>query len=223
MALAYQAFAFNGTSGGATKTFSGVSIGTAAANRYVMVIAGDDAAEAVTGLTIAGNAATEVYSATQAGVSGQAVYILNVPTGTTADIAVTYNADPGTGNWVAVWTDVDVDTTIVDSVENEQAGTGNPSVTISTAATGFVLANVNHNNDGASSITWTNATEDYDTAYRFDSRSSGANAAATGGNITITATRSGGNGHHLIAVSFQYAGATVSTKSVGLNLLGVGQ
>lgn len=77
---------------GATHTFTTTAIGTATATRTVLVLAaGWGAASAVTGITIDGVAANLVTGTDVTSFSfGQGAFALNVTSGTTATIAVTF-------------------------------------------------------------------------------------------------------------------------------------
>lgn len=81
-----------------TYTFASSAIGTAAANRWVIVgVLGSKSAPigTITSLTVGGITATELVTNTEAVGSSDirvSLYIANVPTGTTADIVVTWSS-----------------------------------------------------------------------------------------------------------------------------------
>lgn len=127
-------------------TLSAVPIGIADSTRRVLVmIMGGQAAtfstNAPTAVTIAGISATKLVSADSAtnGFLACSIWMASVPTGTTADIVVTW---PAGGNWqYSILTYALYHLTsgsAVDTVSLTQfGGTSNPSDTLSTANGGF--------------------------------------------------------------------------------------
>ena len=178
----------------ASKTYSGLSIG-AVADRDLVIVGvhthgGGTSLASTTSVTIGGVSGTELADAN--GNDGTnacvvALYQAIVPTGTTADVVVTFNASHGNGGCV-VWTAKNVNTTAHDTGSSVAA---NPSDTIGVEAGGIIIGYVATAN--AYSWTWTNLTENFDsTTGTGGSGHSGASDAfaAADATRTITATPS---------------------------------
>lgn len=90
------AVAFVSNTGSATDatsyTFTGLSLGTAAANRYIVVGIGARSASTptITGVTVAGVAATSLYQYVS-NTSMAGFFIVPLPTGTTGDITINFD------------------------------------------------------------------------------------------------------------------------------------
>lgn len=172
-------------------TYSGVSTGTASADRVIVVAMGKEVAGVVIqSATIDGNAMTFHTGSSTFGSVSAAVCWRAWPTGTTADIAVTFNgAAADTENHIAVYaitgakfppkssggntsTDMDASTPLT---------TG--SITIPTNG-GFIACAVGATDTVAK--TWANATVDIEAdagVFRFTTAKS-----TTGGTVTVTCT-----------------------------------
>jgi hypothetical protein len=153
-----------------TYTFSGVSIGTAGANRHVIVgimsLADNLGVTGISSVTIGGvTATTQVAVNDTATGSFSALVIAAVPTGTTGDVVVnmtTTQARLRIGVWAAY------DLTSPTAVTTNQSKNANPSVLNINTQAGDIVVGVGFNNT-ASSVSWTGATE------RFDASLEGAN------------------------------------------------
>ena len=76
-----------------TYTFSGVSIGTASSDRRIIVTVGNTNTTLISSATVGGVSATIIVQRVSGGGNAFAgVLIANVPTGTTADIVITFAA-----------------------------------------------------------------------------------------------------------------------------------
>jgi hypothetical protein len=185
--LTYQTTTF--TAGSTSPfTFSSLAIGTAAANRYVIVgIAGTATPSAVASVTIGGVTATPVVSQV-AGNSVAAIYIALVPTGTTATIVVTFTGATQKCS-IGVWSATGISATPVGTASS----TANPaSLALTTVKGGFAVAHMQVDSTG--SYTWTNATKEYENSNMDGFTSySGADALTTTTSLTITATPVGGS------------------------------
>ncbi len=164
-----------------TYTFSGVSIGTAGANRHVIVgIMSIDSSLGATGIssvTIGGVTASIQKTYNDADGTYAALTIAAVPTGTTADIVfnmTTTQARLRIGLWAAY------DLTSLTAVAVAQSG-DDPSVLNLNVQAGDIVVGVGFNNTAASS-SWTGATE------RFDASLEGTNES--GADHTATAAES---------------------------------
>lgn len=181
-----------------TYTFAGRAISTAAADRYVIVGVGGSNSADVSSLTVGGNSATEIIDVAD-GVSAYAgLWIVNVTTGTTADIVVTFSGGInrcGIGVWAAYGlssgTPLDSDTSV--------AAPG--SITLTTTAGGIAVSFAN-GNAGGGSDSWTGVTEDFDISGEASHAFTGGSAATAGASLGITVTYSGTSAEAMVAASF---------------------
>jgi hypothetical protein len=184
--LAYQTTSSQ-AAGSSPFTFSSIAIGTAAANRYVIVGIGATATPtAVLSVTVGGIAATQVVSQV-AGNSIAAIWIALVPTGTTATIVITFTGSTQKCS-IGVWSATGISPTALSTASS----TANPaSLALTTINGGFAIAHMEVDSTGT--YTWTNATQRY--AANIDSFSSysGADALTSTSSLTITATPTGGS------------------------------
>jgi hypothetical protein len=143
-----------------TYTFAGASIGSAAADRIVVVgIAareGGGTNRTLSSVSIAGVSATIV--ADSGNVPTHAAFaVALVPTGATGDIVVTFSA--GMSRCViSVWSTAGMDSSAVSSDTADTTDPLEASVNIPAGGVAFGTAYDN----GATTVTWTNLTEDYD-------------------------------------------------------------
>jgi hypothetical protein len=151
-------------------TFSSVALGDEAADRCIVVGTGgtdtDTTADPFTSVTVAGVTATRLHF--QQGLNGTdtadvscALYIAEVPTGTTGDIVVTYsNAQLRCGiGWYSAYGLLS--TTATDTGDSTADP---PSTTIDVEAGGLLFGYVQAYPGGSSGFTWTGITEDFDAA-----------------------------------------------------------
>lgn len=193
----------NSISGVSSTTFSTASIGTAAADRYVTVgaICNDVVAHTITGMTIGGNSATVTASSSAATFSAWG--ILNVTTGTTANIVVSFNSNLTSARClIGVWNINGTvnSTTAFDTLVLAGSETGD----IDVDAGGIILGTAYMLNS-ATSFTWTNLTERYDAVSAGVHTFSGADEAFAGAvtNQSITANAASGNSTIVHAVSYR--------------------
>lgn len=215
LALTFQESAFNGT-GGTSVTFSAQGIGTAAANRYVIVAFTSDCncVYADNAISIGGITATIVATSSSLAAGRLGIAIANVPTGTTADIVITATAD----DWgIGVYTDTNVSTTVFDKGSDAKSGTNQSlTATLNTPASGFAIGVTYNQNDDPATYAWTNLTERYDEDTRSNAHQSGASGspgAQSGYIVTADVTSSSAKSGLLVA-SLQYVAA--STPSAAL-------
>jgi hypothetical protein len=181
-----------GAGTGTTITYSTQAIGAAANNRIVAVMVGVEVASA------SPNSATINYGTgalpmrgTTIGTTGSMftrIFYLDAPTGTTADIAITFGASvAATTHHISVYR-------ITDGIAVAQGGVGDTDAD-PISSTAFQIPNgggaigVCADADAATARTWTGLTEDLDettTAFRYSTGTS-----TTAGSTTITV--SGGN------------------------------
>ncbi len=188
-----------GVSASATvATYTGVSIGTAAPNRIIVVVVGTELAAAnPSAATIDGNAMTAGTGGDQGAVQTNLFY-LAYPTGTTADIAVTFSAvsPTSTQNHIAVYSVVggtysskggtqstDMDSTVPLTTGSITIPTGGGFIAIAAKAADTVRA------------AWANATEDLDVdAGGFGFTTATRTTALTTTAVTCTGTTNGEDG-----------------------------
>lgn len=122
-----------------TYTLAATAIGTAAADRFVVVgIGGEGSAIQVSGVTIAGNAAALLVRS-DAGTAVAALYGLIVAAGTTADIEVTFSG-ASQRCLVGVWTITGLQSTTPVDTAQVTDDSGNPmSVNVDIAEDGVVI------------------------------------------------------------------------------------
>lgn len=175
-----------------TYTFSGRALGTAAANRKIIVgILNEDQnnlSTTPTSVTVAGVAASLVVFTTQSGAvpSGAHIYQADVPAGTTGDIEIVWS-DSRLGNTIGLWAVYGASASAHDT---DTSTASPPSVTLTIPA-GGVAVGVVYTAGGTATYTWTNLTENFDATHEGTGTASGASAAfASGQNATITVTPS---------------------------------
>ena len=143
-----------------TYTFSSQAIGTASSNRRVIIgTVGFAGIRTVSSLTVGGISASLVKRQQQGSVTAE-IWIATVPTGTTADVVVTWSGGQ-TRCAIAVWsatglennTPVDTDGTNIAIIANSS------NVTLTTVDGGFVVGIGIHSNVTALNISCRNMTE----------------------------------------------------------------
>ncbi len=155
-----------------TFTFSGESLGVAAADRYIIVgICGRDfgGTASFSSVTIGGVTADQRVVVTNSqGIS--AIYTALVPTGTTGDVVVTSASANWTSCSIHLWRVVGGLSSIIP--ENTASITvDNTNMSVDVSANGFVLA-VSRN--GLTTCTWSGVTEEWDFQAGTNMRVSGA-------------------------------------------------
>jgi hypothetical protein len=166
-----------------TYTFSSVSLGAAAADRIIAVgVTGTAAAGAnrtVSSVTIGGVSATKRAAAGEAANSPASIWAAVVPTGTTGDIAVTWdNAMVRCAG--EVWRMTGAVETPLDS---DALATGDPmNLAVDVAAGGAVLGFAcNQSGSGPGGYGWTGLTGDHDATVETNTEYSGASQSIASG------------------------------------------
>lgn len=212
MGVAYETNA-NSTGNTGVATFAGQAIGSAAADRWVIVAARSNG-NGITGITCGGVPMT--FESPAGGAAAVAFGYLLVPSGTTATIAV---ADTGVGFAcsIAIWS---VSGLGDPSLFSSDAGTGSgtssvATATIDTALGGFVIAygGCGDGNDAASgvlsasgiSITTDVMTNNWDNHRGAIGGSNGSTGATSASTVTATYTSGQATGSGLAAVAFEFA------------------
>jgi len=198
--LTYQTNATDSTNA-SSWTFSSQSIGTAAADRYVIVGVGiSNNASEPTGVTIGGASATKVVG-TAGGNHCAGLWVLLVTSGSAADIVVTAS---GTTDRCAigVWSATGLSS---GTPHNTATSNASPGVaTVTTVADGFAIA---YSHLGYGTVTWsgTGVTQDFNATIEASVKNTGAHASTDGTNLTFTATYSStfnGTTRPLVAASW---------------------
>lgn len=185
------------TAGGSTITWTGRAIGTATATRQVIVTLisyNISAASNGASMTVGGISATKLIDVGGAVADNlyAAVFIANVPTGTTATIVASFTTTPSRAGIGVYAADNLVSTTPTNTYTS--TGTANPfSQSVNISAGGFgVAVSSKSDNSTAGTYTWAGLTERYDQTINFSITHSGASlafaAAQTG--LTVSSTYS---------------------------------
>lgn len=192
--------ALSSVAGGTTNTFSGVTLGPASADRYIVVLA--TARISATTLdytissTIAGITATNVLSHVSLSASAhrQTTFIAQVPTGTTGDVVLTFSRSI-TRSMISVFSATGLDglTPHATAVSTAPA-TNVASQTLTIPAEGIAIAG-GYNIIG-SAYTWTGLTERHDDVFSSSNyfSAAGDDFASLQTSRVITATWGGTSG-----------------------------
>jgi hypothetical protein len=178
------------TADASTYTFTGASIGTAAYDRYIYLAIGNFGTPTLDSVTVGGSSA-QVLHTLPSGNAATHIAAIFYPSGTTADIVTVWSTTINKisiGVWavtghIGLTGRILTDTTLTgDAVSVAPANILADSGLI--AITRFTLAGT---------VTWTNATEAYDTLLETASNLiSGASATGlSAGTLTVTCTGSG--------------------------------
>lgn len=148
---------------GSSYTFSGQSIGTADADRTVVVAVGSrkaGAATTITGVTVGGNAATQLVqqSNTVTNTCVVGLYAIDVASGTTADIVVTFGASMIRCG-ISVYRVLGISTTPHDTATSTSSP--NLDTSIDVTADGGIIG-VAFGGSTGPLFTWSGITQDYD-------------------------------------------------------------
>ena len=184
----------NNTANQSSYTFTGASIGTAAANRIVVAVVHfsftNDTVD-INSVTLGGTAMNLAVKA-QTGSNMAGIYTLPVSSGTTANIVVNGNVT-GTRCNVFIYSIYGLNSETpsdTDSMSGINIFTG--SISLNTLSAGIVIATVNASTSPATDVTWTgvtsNASINSETTRRV---SCGSTQTSTATNLTVTATRVG--------------------------------
>jgi hypothetical protein len=198
--LSYQTTTESGTDT-TTYTFAGTAIGAESAARYVVVAtAGVAGAGLINSVTLGGNGMTEVVTVIGGAAMRGGIYILAVPTGTTASIVVTF-ANTQNRCGLAVWALYGLNSaTAVDTA----TATAEGSLNLDTQDGGIVVAYGQLNSSGQT-MAWTGVTADAtQTGENVKWSASASNVAAeTPRTVSTNITPDNGNAQVYMAASFR--------------------
>ena len=191
-------------------SFDGISIGTASADRRVVVAASGARTSAgkrtVSSMTIGGvTAQQDSITGPSAQADGNDIWSAVVPTGSTADIDIVWSAAM-LNMGINVWTvtgGVSTRVAVHDTLEVGHASAA-LSGTITVPTDGVLIANA-YGDGTLRTWSWTNATERSDESLESTASHSGADASVAG-DITITATPNGAYTSLLSTVSYAAPG-----------------
>lgn len=180
-----------------TYTFTNKNIGTAAANRYVIVAAGGSnspTSSTLNSVTVAGNSATSVVTANGfAGTitSPTGIFIYGpLPTGTTATITITFSGAMARAG-IGIWTATGLNSATATATSSS---TANPaSTTINISANGFAIGYAIAVIGTSNTFTWTGLTKQFDQVQDSSTSQTGASDtfATAQSSRTVTATPNG--------------------------------
>lgn len=183
---------------GTTYTFSAISIGTADANRQVIIGITQYGTSDPSSVTIGGVTATQVTANTRTSNMWSAIYIANVPTGTTADIVITVANNSGTYCRVSVYRMVKSSQTAASTGTPVNAAFANAVITITVPSGGTAIwSGHNDNSFGGGDVGWTgtSVTDDFSTGEH------AAASSTTSGSKTGTLASGGGGSERVGAVA----------------------
>jgi hypothetical protein len=153
-------------------TFSAVNIGTASAYRKLLIMVAYEDVErggaiSLDGMTVNGTAATELVDRVVHGDFGSAQYIIDMPSGTSADIVLTFNSVNAWAARIDVY-NLEMDTVTAHDTKNYTSGGGDIAANINAPANGAVMMHVTRKASGDISAknsifyTETTHTEDFE-------------------------------------------------------------
>ena len=190
-------------------TYSSVSLGAAASDRFILVgtsgAAAVVSATVVSSLTIGGVTATELVTLNHGGdvLYHSGFFGATVPTGTSGDIVVTWTTTMSQ-NGIGVWRLTGANTTPHDSATDPQDA-GGLTVDVDVEAGGAIFGYCS--TDTVAGFSWTGLTENFDEEVDSGWYHSGANAGFESAvtDQTITVTGAGTSREGLIGISFSQA------------------
>lgn len=165
-------------------TFSSQAIGSAAANRQVVVGVGSVSGSAglITGVTIGGVTAAQVIHSGEGSMENVDIWVASVPTGTTGDVVITHGVSKSRCG-IGVWAMYGAATGASDTA----GSVADPPSAALTIPTGGVGIGYCQTYGVTATYTWTNLTEDFDEVVSGNGTHTGA-MSSTAGTPTITCT-----------------------------------
>ncbi len=181
--VSYTAQAVITTNSASPYTHSSQAIGTADASRQVVVgVNCQDSGVTVSALTVGGVSASQIIGATDGNNADNRVelWAASVPTGTTADIVVTYSGSPQ-NCCIGVWAIYGASTSAHDTASDDAAPNA-PSIDIPAGGVCIGFAN------GQGTYSWTNLTESFDATMEGSTTYTGASDAFATAQTSLTIT-----------------------------------
>ena len=164
-------------------TFSSTALGTAAANRTIVVAVGyhsSGSVVAINSITVGGTGLSSTLSTAESTMQTQ-IWEGDITTGTSEDIVVTF-ASGVTRVGIGVWAVYGVGASDDNSSVNWPTESTDINISAGGVAIGYVI---NHSNNAA--VSWTNMTERFDDVIDYTSHSGADTSSATAVNATVTA------------------------------------
>lgn len=173
------------------KTYAAMAIGTAGADRYVIAgIVGLLNGVTISGVTIGGVAAVQQTTRVDASGYKAEIWTALVPTGTTADVIVTFSGGTATNMDVVTCSMTGTSTGTATNTYGDTDDSNPLTASINIPANGGAFG-ITGNNSGTA-VTWTNLTEDVDAldvgGRRVSSASRNDTVAQTGLAVSVTGT-----------------------------------
>jgi hypothetical protein len=228
----YETNAVDTSNTASSYTFSSQDIGTADADRQVIVstVTGGGASGInFSGVTVGGVTANQLLYLEGNDNNDVAFWVANVTTGTTADVVVSVTGGTMEKCGIGIWTINSATGLSVYDSYTEAATSSTPSGSVSCPANGIVLAVSGvQGSAGVCTISYTGATEVFDATIE-----SGANAShagtydeySTAQTVTITATASAATNRNSLAVvalnganNFKTSGSPTQSSDTPTNL-----
>jgi hypothetical protein len=211
MTPTFEAQYYN-TSNLTTYTFSACDLGTADADRSIIVAVGAGRVSAgsrtVSSLTIGGVSATFAGRKQTVNLNANEIWYAKVPTGATGDVVVTFNSGM-LGCGIGIWSVLNLGSVQDVQGDNTSGGVASQSVSIGGGESAFAVFNVydEANPPGISAVSWSTATERYeDLTVEGQSSLMGADytfsTSSNATTVTATYTGTGGNDGSLLGVTF---------------------
>lgn len=183
---------------GTSFTFNAVAIGTASADRVVVVGVSSGQTGTTTRtctVTVGGVTATQIQF-TRVGPTNSThggMYAVPFPSGTTANIVLTFSGTQsrcGIQVWALTGTN-GVETPAFSAIVSSSGTAASVSTSVNTVAGGTCIGMFSDGTPGAANTTsWTNLTEDNDTVVELSVYSGAHTNGTTGSSLTVTATES---------------------------------
>lgn len=194
------------TGGGTSYTFSSQSIGTADATRIVVVQANSVAiAGNINSITVGGISATQAVNINGEDNQRLGIWYASVPTGTTADVVVTWSTSMARCG-IGVWAMYNADATPHDTdTDFHNFSSSSPTtLSLNVPANGAVISAAQGSASTLYTYTWSGLTEDFDTSVETSTSHTGAHDEFTTEQVglSVTCTPSGGNRQVHVGVSW---------------------
>lgn len=206
------------TTSGTSLTYSAVSLGAEAADRYIIVSAAQRNAgvsRPISSATIGGVAATIIAQdeSLNAGIAGNGLglIIALVPTGATGDIVINYSGGSVLRGSIGVWSATGITSTATDTATDVASPfTQDLDISANGIGVGSCVTGVT-----SATFTWSGLTEDYDTVGVTTNTQSGASlASASTQTISTTCTPSSVSNSVQVLASFPASASVTDTVNL---------
>lgn len=173
-------------------TLTDVPIGPAATDRILILAVMTRNATYATSVTVGGISATgdNVYTGGNTGDWRVEHWRAAVPTGTTADVVVTWSGGVTAGTGVAVYSITGYTVAVADAGYSTSL---TPSTTVTATSGGLIIATAGYSINAGATCAWTGVNEDFEGSYGFGSSqmySGGHTHPTSAGDVTVSAAYS---------------------------------